>query len=78
MSRPARIDPSMIFFMSIMKKATESVFSSININIDVVIVKSSRLRHLQETQNLEGLEVKCDINESSDSSCSFVVNRLKL
>ena len=71
MSRPARIDPSMIFFMSIMKKATESVFSSININIDVVIVKSSRLRHLQETQNLEGLEVKCDINESSDSSCSF-------
>lgn len=71
MSRPAKMDPSLIFIMALLKKVSQASFTAISINIDVVILKSSLLRYLQETSNLQNLQVNCNVQESSGTSCSM-------
>ena len=71
MSRPQTMDPSLIFFMALLKKESQTSFIDISINIDVIIQKSSRLRILQGTSNLQNLIVNCKVEESSSTSGSF-------
>ncbi len=71
MSRPQNMDPSMLFFMTLMKKASQTSFADIILNIDVIIQKSSTLRLLQQTSDIENLEVNCKVKESSTTSGSY-------
>ena len=71
MSRPQNMDPSMLFFMTLMKKASQTSFADIILNIDAVIQKSSTLRLLQQTSDIENLEVNCKVKESSTTSGSY-------
>ena len=68
MSRPQGMDSSMIFFMALMKKDSQTTFSDIKINIDVIAQESSLLRFLQETSNLD---VNCKVQDSSSTACSM-------
>jgi hypothetical protein len=71
MSRPQNMDPSMLFFMTLMKKASQTSFADIILNIDAVIQKSSTLRLLQQTSGIENLEVNCKVKESSTTTGSY-------
>ena len=71
MSRPQNMDPSMLFFMTLMKKVSQTSFADIILNIDAIIQKSSTLRLLQQTSDIENLEVNCKVKESSTTSGSY-------
>ena len=71
MSRPQNMDPSILFFMTLMKKVSQTSFADIILNIDAVIQKSSTLRLLQQTSDIENLEVNCKVKESSTTSGSY-------
>ena len=71
MSLPQNRDPSILFFMALMKKVSQTTFADINMNIDAIIQKSSTLRLLQQTSGIENLEVNCKVKESSTTTGSY-------